>query len=197
MPEWFGSGGGFGGSSPQSSASTSPDEADSDASSDSDSAGVCPVGSWTMVNESWAESLTAMFAASAIGTPTVRVSGVVTMDWNADDSYSITSARSQYDVSGTTGGSPYAMRIMHDGTETGTWVTDASGGYSQSAATVNVTSEVSLGTSEATLQQMEIDDDTPELFSGIMTVQCTPTGMRTTVTEEGVAATVDWVARTP
>jgi hypothetical protein len=195
VPEWFGSGSGSGGTSTESSAT--PSNGDDTAAAEDDIEGTCPVGSWTMVNESWASSLTDIFAATGAGTVTVRVSGVVSMDWNADDSYSITSARSQYDVSGTSAGSPYAMRITHDGTENGRWMADASGTYTQSGATGNVTSEVSLGTSEATLQPMELSDDTPALFSGSMTVQCTPTGMRTTVTEDGVAAAVDWVARTP
>jgi hypothetical protein len=190
--QFFLGGGGSGGSS------ESTDGADNAGGGDSALvADECPVGTWTLVNDSWASELEALFAVSDMGSTTVQVTGTVVMEWEKDETYAITSTESQYDIAGTTGGSPFAMRVLHNGTETGEWLLDASGSRTQVSTGGTIESVLSMGQSEATLQVMEDGDETPEFFSGTMTVECTPTGMSTTVFDAGTSATVDWVPSRP
>jgi hypothetical protein len=197
LPEWFGGGGGAsGGTSTPSGSSDGENSAGAATDDGDDDLTPCPYGAWTLVNDSWADTLEQMFAADGTSAQ-VRVTGTVDMDWNEDDSYVITNRASQYDISGTSGGNPFAMRVLHDGSETGTWSVDASGAYTQVTSGGSVDSVVSLGQSEATLEEMHSETDTPEFFAGSMTIRCSADGLQTTVTDAGASATVDWVLRAP
>lgn len=186
-PQWFLGGGGPEGTS--DTASSSPD-VDADDSTEGEQ---CTGGKWLLDNDSWAAALESLFAVADAGTSTVDVTGVVEMHWKADNSYSIVSDDSEYEFAGTTGGVPYLMRVLHNGTETGEWSVDADGVHTQVNAGGEVDSVVSMGTSEADLTVMEEGILTPPLFSGTMTVVCTPAGLETTITDDGVTVTIDWV----
>jgi hypothetical protein len=197
--QFFLGGGGGGAGGGGNSTSTSAADDDSNGTDDaSDLTAACPAGSWTLVNESWASSLETLFAEGDLAGSDVRVTGSVVFDWDPDGSYLLTNTASQYDISGTTGGSPYAMRVVHNGTESGTWVEGSSGVWTQSGTPVdNVESVVSLGESEATLTPMSQADEPQELFSGTMTVSCTASGMTTSIADDAGTVSVDWVPSRP
>jgi hypothetical protein len=193
-PVWMGGGGG----APSSTSSLGTPDADGDgaAGDGSDLGGLsCPAGSWTLVNDSWASELEGLFVAGGLTGAKVRVSGSVGFDWRDDGGYVITNTASQYDISGLSDGTPYAMRVVHNGTESGTWVEGSPGVWTQSGTPDDqVVSVVSLGQSEATLTTIDQADSTPELFAGTMAVSCTASGMTTTITDDAGTVSVDWVS---
>jgi hypothetical protein len=187
-----GSGGSAGGSSNSSTAPGLGTEAEGELTAGSD----CPVGDWTLVNESWAESLGAFFVAEGMSLTKAEVSGELHLNWKAGGDYVLDARASQYDFSGISEGQPFAFRVTHDGTETGTWTENGSGAWRLTGQeTGGVTSVVSLGESEAGLVTVDQGVVTPDAWEGLMTVTCTSTGMTTVATEDAGTVSVDWVPR--
>ena len=192
----FGGGGTTGSTDSDGSSSAFEEQSDEDSTDEDATSGSCPVGSWTLVNDSWASSLEGIFAATDLAGASVRVTGSVDLEWGRDGAYQLTSHSSQYDISGNAGGTSFFMRVLHDGTESGIWAQDASGVWlSAGAPTDNVVSVVSMGETESSLLDIAEQDESPDLFDGAISVECTATGMVTTVIDDGALAAASWVRR--
>lgn len=184
-----GGGGSAGGSSNGSDGAAGADAGDETA--DGDASGTCPVGEWELVNDSWRQALQA-FVDASMGGGEVEVSGASLLDWEAGGDYLLTARESIAVIQGMSDGQAFTQTIRHHGTETGTWTgsgsayrlegTDSSG-YESSA------------TIEAGGASYAVDDVAAEPWSGDLVVACTAEGMSTTVTDEGISMTVEWVRR--
>jgi hypothetical protein len=184
-----GGGGSAGGSSNPPADPTGPGAGDESASGGA--AGACPIGSWELVNESWRVALQG-FVDASMGGGEVEISGASFLDWEVGGDYLLTARESIAVIRGSAEGQAFTQTIRHHGTEVGGWTgsgtayrldgTDSSG-YESSA------------TIEAGGASYVADDVAAEPWSGDLTVECTTEGMSTTVSDEGLSMTVDWVRR--
>lgn len=190
---WFTMGGG---SDSTSSSGTSDDAGGKAEDGDADEAlgGTCPVGSWVIDNEHWASALKALVSEAGLVSD-VTVSGVLELDWADDGSYVITARDSTYTIDGSSEGTSYTQTVRHNGTERGSWTTSNGSDYTLTASgSTGMSSTVTLSTAAGT-QVYDQNDFAPDPWSGSMLVSCAAGGMTTTVTENGLTATVSWLAR--
>ena len=194
---WFGVGGGGGASG--SGTAPSSDDTDGDGASRDDilAGATCPTGRWELDNDSWSRALGAL-VADGFPDATVTVEGTQTLDWNDGGDYLMTADRVVYTVAGTSDGQPYTLVITHDGTEIGGW----SGGDGLTEGTYTLTtvddsgwdSTVTLSAGGGT-RHLDPDEITAEPWAGEVEVSCEGDLMRSTVSDAGTTATVDFARR--
>jgi hypothetical protein len=195
---WFAIGGGGGAPASGTPVSTDDADADGDAPTREILAGAtCPTGLWELDNASWSRALTTL-VADGFPDATVTVEGTQTLDWNRGGDYLMTADRVVYTVAGTSDGQPYTLVITHDGTEIGGW----SGGDGLTEGTYTLTTVDDSGwDSTVTLsagggnRHLDPDEITSEPWAGEVEVSCEGDLMRSTVSDAGTTATVDFARR--
>lgn len=182
------------GCAPESSSSASggANPSGSPAADDHEANG-CPVGAWLLDNDSWASELARVWAESVPGAE-VEVTGSLELDWGADGTYVLTAAASRSAVRGVAEGATFEQIVEHDGTESGTW---SGAGPDYALVATDETGMTSVVSMDAGGGAMVIDQSTvaSEPWSGSMTIDCTGTGMTTTVAEASGTITVVWSRR--
>ena len=121
------------------------------------------------------------------------VTGVHTLDWKADGTYLMQAEDVEYTMAGSANGQQFTIVVTHDSEETGRWSGgDGLSDGTYSLAVVDNSRWKSSSTLNAGGVSNRMDGGTPALWSDNVAVRCDGNIMHTTVTQDGVSATVDF-----
>ncbi len=193
-PEWWGAEGSstVGEPSVPSPSVTAGGSAQDEESGDESNG--CPVGAWTLDNESWQAELTRIWGESGAPGAEVAVTGRLDLDWSDGGTYVLSADQSSYVIDGVASGVTFTQTVRHDGDERGTWSGSGDTYELVAGGASGMTSVVTMSGAGGEVVYDQSDVVT-EPWSGELVVECTGSGMTTTVTEQSGTLSVAWVRR--